>query len=461
MKRASVMGRTPVTARQPKHAQPSVLAGLRWSSATQWFSFALLVALGVGVLATVDAPSHPAAARAPAPPAVTSSGSSGQAIGDEPLVEQPPGAVSLSPISSTVISPPPAGLVNTQASSLAADGIPTTALQAYQQAADRERLLSPACGITWPLLAGIGRAESDHGRFAGAVLHTDGISTPRVIGIPLNGIGTALIPDTDGGRLDGDTVYDRAVGSMQFIPSTWAGYGVDANADGVADPFNIFDAAAAAAKYLCSTGGDLTTLAGQMSAVRVYNDSDAYIATVLQLEAIYASGVPGLTVPVVPADPNPAPPQVIVPPANPGPPLGIPPKKPTPKSSTPTPKSSTPTPKSSTPTPKSSTATASPCPTPSDTTSTSVTPSGTTSTSVTPSGTTSTSVTPSGTTSTSVTPSASATSPSPTGTDCPTATPTPSVSTSDTAAPPSHSVTTSAAAPSTDSTSPATPATSS
>src|SRR5437764_60980 len=83
--------------------------------------------------------------------------------------------------------------------------------------------------------------------FAGAVLHSDGLSTPRVIGIALNGNGTALIRDTDGGRLDGDTVYDRAVGPMQFIPSTWAGWSVDANGDGRADPFNIFDAAAAAA----------------------------------------------------------------------------------------------------------------------------------------------------------------------------------------------------------------------
>jgi membrane-bound lytic murein transglycosylase B len=430
-----------VTARQPQHAQPSVLAGLRWSSATQWISFALLVALGIGVLATVDAPAHPAAAAgAPVPPAiVTSADSSGQLGSDGPLAEQPPGAVSLEPISSTVISPPPAGLVNTQASLLAADGIPTTALQAYQQAADRERLLSPTCGLTWPLIAGIGRAESDHGRFAGAVLHTDGISTPRVIGIPLNGVGTALIPDTDGGRLDGDTVYDRAVGPMQFIPSTWAGYGVDANADGFADPFNIFDAAAATAKYLCSTGGDLTTLAGQMSAVRVYNDSDAYITEVLQLEAIYASGVPGLTVPVVPADPHPAPPQVIVPVANPGPPLGIPPKpkpKPTTKSS-PTPSapsshSTTPSSPSTPPSSQPSTPTPTPCPTPTDTTSTSVTP------------------------------SSSATSPSPTGTDCPTPTPTPSVSTSDTVTPTSPSVTTtSIAAPSTDLTSPGTPATSS
>ena len=46
---------------------------------------------------------------------------------------------------------------------------------------------------------------------------------------------------------------------MQFIPSTWALYGADGNGDGVADPFNIFDAAAAAAHYLCRAGGNLQT----------------------------------------------------------------------------------------------------------------------------------------------------------------------------------------------------------
>jgi membrane-bound lytic murein transglycosylase B len=376
----------------------------------------LLIAMGVGVLATVDAPAHPAAARVPAPPAVvTSIDSSGQTASDGPVIEQPPAAGSVAPVSRTVISPAPPGLVNTQASSLAADGIPATALQAYQQAANRERLLSPACGLTWPLLAGIGRAESDHGRFAGAVLHTDGISTPRVIGIPLNGNGTTLIPDTDGGRLDGDTVYDRAVGSMQFIPSTWAGYGVDGNNDGVTDPFNIFDAAAAAAKYLCSTGGDLSTLAGQMSAVRVYNDSDAYITEVLQLEAIYASGVPGLTVPVVPADPTPAPPEVAVPPANPGPPLGIPKPKPRPK-----PKPAvTPTAPRTSP----STQTETPCPTPSATMSTSATsvtpsPSPTSSNCVTP--------TPTDSTTNTGTPTDTGTSPgTPTSTDASTSPSTP------------------------------------
>src|SRR5207244_8618938 len=112
---------------------------------------------------------------------------------------------------------------------------------------------------SWALLAAIGRVESDHGRFGGATLFSDGTSSLPVIGIRLNGNGTALILDTDHGRYDGDLVYDRAVGPMQFIPSTWARYQVDATGDHLADPFNIYDSALAAAEYLCAAGRNLLT----------------------------------------------------------------------------------------------------------------------------------------------------------------------------------------------------------
>src|SRR6476620_8527486 len=99
---------------------------------------------------------------------------------------------------------------------LATGGIPATALDAYRRAA---AAANPACGITWPLLAAIGRVESNHGRFAGATLHSDGSSTPPLIGIRLDAPRTVAARDTDGGRLDGDPTYDHAVGPMQFIPS--------------------------------------------------------------------------------------------------------------------------------------------------------------------------------------------------------------------------------------------------
>ena len=205
---------------------------------------------------------------------------------------------------------PSGGRATGTASPLAASGIPTTAMEAYTRAADAHA----DCGIDWTLLAAIGRVESNHGRFAGAVLHSDGLSSPPIVGIPLTGAGdTARITDTDGGRFDRDTVHDRAVGPMQFIPSTWAIYGSDGNGDGQRDPFNIHDAADAAAEYLCAAGKDLSTQAGRARAVLAYNHSDAYVATVLGLAATYA----GEPVPRVPTPAGPAPDLPPVAPARP------------------------------------------------------------------------------------------------------------------------------------------------
>ena len=82
---------------------------------------------------------------------------------------------------------------------------------------------SPGCGLPWTLLAAIGRVESDHGRYGGSELGFDGRPQPAIVGIALNGQGPVrAIADTDGGQWDGDRVWDRAVGPMQFIPGTWA-----------------------------------------------------------------------------------------------------------------------------------------------------------------------------------------------------------------------------------------------
>jgi hypothetical protein len=68
-----------------------------------------------------------------------------------------------------------------------------------------------------------------------------------------------------------------AEGWMQFMPETWAGYGVDANGDGVADPYNPEDAIFAAASYLRAAGAP----ADWYSAVLAYNHADWYVAEVL------------------------------------------------------------------------------------------------------------------------------------------------------------------------------------
>jgi membrane-bound lytic murein transglycosylase B len=210
-------------------------------------------------------------------------------------------------------------------SGLAANGIPNVALNAYRVAAARMAHVQPGCGIDWALLAGIGREESDHGRFAGATLNADGTSTPRIIGIPLNGSGTEVITDSDGGGIDGDPVYDRAAGPMQFIPTTWAAYGTDATGDGRADIFNINDAALSAARYLCAAGGNLRTHAGQVAAVLTYNHSDEYLAQVLALAEAYRTGTPvhGLPVGNVTGGLPPVSNTGIIPPANPGPPTAV------------------------------------------------------------------------------------------------------------------------------------------
>ncbi len=200
----------------------------------------------------------------------------------------PAGAVTLSATPALFARPAPANPA--VIAGLAADGIPKVALNAYRVAAARIDAALPGCGIDWSLVAAIGRVESDHGQFGGAKLGPDGTSTPKIIGPALNGQGFAFIHDTDHGVYDGDPVYDRAVGPMQFIPSTWVSYAVDGNGDGTASPFDINDAALAAAHYLCVAGGDLRSAAGQQRAVLAYNDSNAYLAEVLALARGYATG---------------------------------------------------------------------------------------------------------------------------------------------------------------------------
>ncbi|MDT4931497.1 MAG: hypothetical protein QOF92_4364 [Pseudonocardiales bacterium] len=331
--------RTPARGR-PRHATASLLAPTR--SVIIVGGFAVLAVAGIAGCAAVAGTSHHyGAAHGPVVPHLDTESISvpDQVVGAASIgAGAVPGVlfhrVGTTPSATAGPEQAATGSDTAPSSSLAASGIPTTALTAYKNAAAREANRLPGCGINWTLLAGIGRVESNHGRFAGAVLHSDGYSVPRIVGIPLNGNGTAVITDTDGGRLDGDKVYDRAVGPMQFIPSTWAGWAVDANHDGSADPNNIFDAAAAAADYLCAAGRNLHTYSGEVQAVRSYNNSDSYITMVLQLERVYASGVVGVTVPVLPTDPNPVTvkhPKHPLPPVDPGKPRGVEKPKPKPK----------------------------------------------------------------------------------------------------------------------------------
>jgi membrane-bound lytic murein transglycosylase B len=171
----------------------------------------------------------------------------------------------------------------------AATGIPVPALRAYGNAELAMRTTEPGCHLTWATLAGIGRVESDHGRFGGAHLLPNGEESEPVVGVPLDGTGGVRnIPDTDQGRYDGDPVHDHAVGPMQFLPSTWQSYGADAMGTGHPDPENVNDAALAAADYLCVGGRDLGTAAGWWSGLLSYNDSNSYGQKVFGLADSYA-----------------------------------------------------------------------------------------------------------------------------------------------------------------------------
>ncbi|MGZ4632202.1 MAG: lytic transglycosylase domain-containing protein [Actinomycetes bacterium] len=170
-----------------------------------------------------------------------------------------------------------------------AAGIPGNVLRAYRAAAATINRTDPSCHLPWSVLAGIGKVESGHAR--GGALDANGRTLAPILGPILSGgPHIAAISDTDGGRYDGNTTWDRAVGPMQFIPSSWANHAADGNGDGKADPSNIYDATLAAAGYLCTGGRDLSNPADLRSAVFGYNHSQAYVTAVLAWAKVYDQG---------------------------------------------------------------------------------------------------------------------------------------------------------------------------
>ncbi|WP_433539341.1 lytic murein transglycosylase [Micromonospora sp. CA-249363] len=160
-------------------------------------------------------------------------------------------------------------------------GIPPTAMQAYGYAELMLAQTNRSCALSWTTLAAIGQVESGHGSANGARLGADGKALPQIIGLPLDGKGGRMrIIDTDRGSLDNDSTYDRAIGPMQFIPTTWQEIGADADQDGVKDPHDLDDAALAAGNYLCKGGRNLSIPGDWWNAILSYNDVRRYAQAV-------------------------------------------------------------------------------------------------------------------------------------------------------------------------------------
>ncbi len=142
------------------------------------------------------------------------------------------------------------------APSAAAKNIPAVAYEAYVKAAQKH-------GLDWVYLAAIGEQESGHGTAYGNKLDSAGTAKPGVFGTP--------------------TPYGRAMGPMQFIPSTWKAYGRDGNGDGKKDPQNIYDAAFASAAYLRASGAP----GNWDKAIYAYNHAGWYVTQVKEKAAKY------------------------------------------------------------------------------------------------------------------------------------------------------------------------------
>src|SRR5271167_2564851 len=211
-------------------------------------------------------------------------------------VEHP--KVGLHIAAATSSAPPPAGVVN----SPGALGIPGMALTAYRNTERMMATADPGCGISWNLLAGIGRIESGHAN--GGATDARGTAIRPIYGPTLDGTmpgNEVVVQSSAAGRVG----YARAMGPMQFLPGTWARYASDGDGDGVADPQNLYDATLAAARYLCSGGLNLRDQSQVLAAILRYNNSMAYAQNVLGWASAYATGVVPVDLPPLTGPPPP------------------------------------------------------------------------------------------------------------------------------------------------------------
>jgi cell wall-associated NlpC family hydrolase len=120
-------------------------------------------------------------------------------------------------------------------------------------------------GLSWAVLAGIGKVESDHGQSTAPGVHSG-------------------------------ANYAGAEGPMQFEPGTFAQYATDGDHDGQLSPYDPGDAIYTAAAMLCANGAASGTQAGIRQAVFAYNHSWAYVNEVLSWAARYTVPAPSAAV---------------------------------------------------------------------------------------------------------------------------------------------------------------------
>lgn len=247
-----------------------LVRGRRRSGFALWLPLVIFAALlvGAGVVAQFVVPRVESGATGTAPTRSTAA-----AI----VPVQPPTAVTPSLPDLPTPPPRPADALSGWAGRVASvTDVPLVAAQAYGYAQLLLQREKPGCHLGWTTLAGIGKVESDHGR-AGALLGANGRSTPPINGPALDGKdGRALVKDTDGGAYDNDPVYDHEMGPMHLLPLVWGVYKIDADGDGILDPYDIDDASATLARYLCSANQDLNTLPGWTAALAQYHPGDTY-----------------------------------------------------------------------------------------------------------------------------------------------------------------------------------------
>ena len=183
--------------------------------------------------------------------------------------------------------------------------MPAVAYEAYRSAAELAPAVAVGCEVDWTILAGIAQVESRHGRIEPShELAPNGDVLPPIRGAALDGTrGTQAVPDTDAGELDGDATWDRAMGPLQFIPTTWLELGRDGNADGAIDPDNLYDAALTAVAHLCvRSPGDYSDRGELRRALVAYNASGRYADEVLRWVERYGTEPIAEVVESAPAD---------------------------------------------------------------------------------------------------------------------------------------------------------------